>query len=96
MSTINSMYKKTTSTLNSTNKNPNRVAGGLRAQGVDHYTIIDESGSERQIPSQKYVENLEEKIRMYEQRLSRLEKKMNQLTYSNNTLTNEISRSKNY
>ena len=95
MNQINDMYRKTNINSNTSEKNLNRVAGGLRAQGVDHYTIIDESGSERQIPSQKYVQNLEEKIKLYDQRILRLEKKISQLSSSNDSLINEIRRSRN-
>lgn len=44
-------------------KNPNRIAGGLRAQGVDTLMILDEDGQEKEIPSKRYVEALEENLR---------------------------------
>jgi hypothetical protein len=44
-------------------KNPNRVAGGLRAQGVNSFTMLGEDGQEKEVPSQKYVNSLEEQVR---------------------------------
>jgi hypothetical protein len=52
------------------NKNPNRVAGGLRGQGSDHYTLLGEDGTEREVPSRRYVQALEDT------RISVLEKKL--------------------
>lgn len=61
-------------------KNPNRVAGGLRAQGVDSYKLLGEDGSEREIPSQKYVQALEAKIKIQDSRLNEIDKKLRSLT----------------
>lgn len=44
-------------------KNPNRVLGGLRGSGSEILTMVSEDGSEQQIPSVKYVKELENKIR---------------------------------
>jgi len=44
-------------------KNPNRVSGGLKAQGQDSFTMLDESGYEKEIPTQRYVKSLEEQVR---------------------------------
>lgn len=44
-------------------KNPNRVLGGLRGSGGEILTMVSEDGSEQQIPSVKYVKELENKIR---------------------------------
>ena len=55
-------------------KNPNRVLGGLKGQGVDHYSVLGEDGTERQVPTRAYVQGLEEKIRMMDSRLQLLEK----------------------
>ena len=57
-------------------KNPNRVAGGLKGQGVDHFTMLGEDGSELQIPSQKYVSSLEEQIRKQRAAINVLERKL--------------------
>ena len=55
-------------------KNPNRVLGGLKGQGVDHYSVLGEDGNERQVPTRAYVQGLEEKIRMMDSRIQMLEK----------------------
>ena len=54
-------------------KNPNRVLGGLRGQGVDTMTVLGEDGTEHTIPSQKYVQGLEEKLRIQDARIAKLE-----------------------
>ncbi len=57
-------------------KNTNRVLGGLRGQGADHYSVLGEDGVERNVPTQKYVQSLEQKIREQDLRLATLERKM--------------------
>jgi len=88
MSYVKSMYGAATSVAHSIEKNPNRVAGGLRAHGSDHYVMLGEDGSEQKIPSQKYVQALEEKLRLQDVKLSILEKKLKSV---NNELQNVIS-----
>ena len=82
MSYLNKMYgrNKSDQTQSSSNKNPNRVLGGLRGQGADMMTVLGEDGSEHTIPSQKYVQGLEEKIRNQDARISTLEKKLRRVT----------------
>ena len=63
-------------TQSSSNKNPNRVLGGLRGQGADTMTVLGEDGTQHTIPSQKYVQGLEEKIRTQDARLTRLEQQL--------------------
>ena len=63
-------------TQSSSNKNPNRVLGGLRGQGADMMTVLGEDGTQHTIPSQKYVQGLEEKIRTQDARLTRLEQQL--------------------
>lgn len=63
-------------TQSSSNKNPNRVLGGLRGQGADMMTVLGEDGTQHTIPSQKYVQGLEEKIRIQDARLTRLEQQL--------------------
>ena len=58
----------------SSDKNPNRVLGGLRGQGADMMSILREDGTEHKVPSQKYVQGLEDKLRTTEARLTTLEK----------------------
>jgi len=78
MSYLNKMYgrKSPVQTQSSSNKNPNRVLGGLRGQGADMMTVLGEDGTQHTIPSQKYVQGLEEKIRTQDARLTRLEQQL--------------------
>jgi hypothetical protein len=80
MSYIKSMYGAASSVAHTVEKNPNRVAGGLRAQGADHYLLLGEDGSEQKIPSQKYVKALEEKLRLQDAKLLMLDKKLKGIT----------------
>jgi hypothetical protein len=66
---------KPAQTQSSSDKNPNRVAGGLRAQGADHVVMVSEDGSENQIPTQRYVQSLEEQIRKQRAAITVLERK---------------------
>jgi hypothetical protein len=64
MSYLSNMYGRKQTSVEKTNvKNPNRVAGGLRAQGVDTFEMLGEDGSIQKIPTQAYVQSLEEQIR---------------------------------
>jgi len=64
MNYLAKMYgRKKTAESSSSDKNPNRVAGGLRAQGVDTFEMLGEDGSVQKIPTQAYVQSLEEQIR---------------------------------
>jgi hypothetical protein len=56
-------------------KNPNRVAGGLRAQGVDMFEMLGEDGSVKKIPTEAYVRSLEEQIRKQRAAITVLERK---------------------
>jgi hypothetical protein len=80
MSYLNNMYGAARGVPANNNKNPNRVAGGLRGQGYDHFTMLGEDGTERQIPTHKYVQALEEKLRVQDARIQMLEKKMKGLS----------------
>jgi hypothetical protein len=60
-------------------KNPNRVLGGLRGQGADMMTVLGEDGTQHTIPSQKYVQGLEEKLRTQEARITMLEKQLRRM-----------------
>ena len=68
--------KKPTPESSSSNKNPNRVSGGLKAQGGDHFTMIAENGLEQQIPTQRYVQSLEEQSRKQRAAITVLERKL--------------------
>ena len=65
MSYLNQMYgkNKPTQTQSSSDKNPNRVTGGLKGQGVDHLVMVAEDGNQQQIPTLKYVQSLEQQIK---------------------------------
>ena len=58
----------------SSDKNPNRVLGGLKGAGVNSFTMLGEDGMEKQIPTTAYVHALEEKLKVQEQRIIALEK----------------------
>jgi hypothetical protein len=60
----------------SSDKNPNRVAGGLRAQGVDTLTILGEDGSSQELPTLAYVRSLEEQSRKQRAAIAVLERKL--------------------
>ena len=74
--------KKPVQTQLSSDKNPNRVSGGLKAQGADHYTVIAEDGSTQEIPSQRYVQSLEEQVRKQRGVINALERKTSRLEQS--------------
>ena len=82
MTFIQSMYQKTNSnkSMDFSDKNPNRVSGGLRGQGVDHVVFMSEDGSEKAVTTLKYTQSLEHKINEQQQRISRLEKDNNKIT----------------
>jgi len=88
MSYLTSMYSKNkpAQTQSSSDKNPNRVTGGLRAQGVDKMTMVAEDGSNHEVPTVEYVRSLEEQskkqraaINVLERKLARLDSALQQL-----------------
>ena len=78
MNYLAKMYSRNKSTpeSSSSDKNPNRVSGGLKAQGGDHFTMIAENGLEQQIPTQRYVQSLEEQSRKQRAAITVLERKL--------------------
>ena len=78
MSYLNQMYgrKQPAQTQSSSNKNPNRVTGGLKAQGVDRFTMVSEDGSQQEIPTVEYVRSLEEQSRKQRAAINVLERKL--------------------
>jgi hypothetical protein len=80
MSYLHNMYGRKIQPATTQDKNANRVLGGLRGQGADHYSILGEDGVERNVPTQKYVQSLEQKIREQDTRMSVLEKRMRSLS----------------
>lgn len=78
MSYLSQMYGKNrpNQTQSSSDKNPNRVTGGLKGQGVDHLVMVAEDGNQQQIPTLKYVQSLEEQIRKQRAAINVLERKV--------------------
>lgn len=70
-------------------KNANRVLGGLRGQGVDHYSILGEDGIERSVPTQRYVQALEEKIRIQDAKIAAQDAKFSVIEKRLRSLTND-------
>ena len=96
MSYLNTMYSNKSLSSKApekaSTKNPNRVAGGLKGQGVDHFIMMSEDGSEQQVPTQRYVNSLEEQIRkqrgainVLERKLARCESSIDRLNSLNST-----------
>jgi len=78
MSYLSKMYgrNKPDQTRSSSDKNPNRVTGGLRAQGVDRFTMISEDGTQQDVPSLEYVRSLEEQSKKQRAAITVLERKL--------------------
>ena len=78
MSYLSKMYgrKPQVQTQSSSDKNPNRVTGGIKGQGVDHIVMVSEDGAENQIPTQRYVQSLEDQIRKQRTAITVLERKL--------------------
>ena len=70
----------------SSDKNPNRVAGGLRAQGVDMFEMLGEDGSVKKIPTEAYVRSMEEQIRKQRAAIDVLERRLSRCDRSIQTL----------
>jgi TolA-binding protein len=68
--------KKPAQTQSSSDKNPNRVAGGLRAQGADTMMMVSEDGSQQELPTLAYVRSLEEQGRKMRTAINNLERKL--------------------
>lgn len=77
MSYLNRMYGIKPNTEITTDKNPNRVTGGLKAQGVDRLTMVAEDGSSQELPSLAYVRSLEDQLRKQRAVIEGLGKKVN-------------------
>ena len=96
MSYLNQMYgRKAVPKSTTADKNPNRVAGGLRAQGADHFTMLGEDGSEQHIPTQRYVQSLEDQIRKQRAVVDVLERKLSKQRTSIDAIENYIRNNKN-
>ena len=95
MNYLAKMYSRNKSTpeSSSSDKNPNRVSGGLKAQGGDHFTMIAENGLEQQIPTQRYVQSLEEQSRKQRAAITVLERKLTRVEAALEQMKGVISRS---
>lgn len=76
-------------------KNPNRVLGGLKGAGVDTYSMLGEDGQEKHVPTKAYVQGLEEKVRQQDQRLAVLEKQIRRINNDQKVDRETISRTAN-
>lgn len=99
MNNLKKMYGTSTSVPSNTvvddTKNPNRVAGGLRAQGVDTFDMLGEDGAVKQIPTHAYVKSLEEQLRQQRSAVNVLERKLNRLDRAHNELQSFVSNKAN-
>ena len=96
MSYLNKMYGRTSMgkpTQSSPDKNPNRVTGGLKAQGVDRFTMLGEDGTQQEVPSLQYVTSLEEQSRKQRAAITVLERKLTRCETAIEQLRTIISRS---
>lgn len=93
---IHAMYARTKAQVQSPLKNPNRVLGGLKGAGVNSFTMLDEDGMEKQIPTQAYVFALEEKLSRLEQQLKEQDKRIRRLSndqkLDRNTIAGAVNR----
>jgi hypothetical protein len=74
-----------------TDKNPNRVTGGLKAQGVDRFTMVSEDGSNHEVPTIDYVRSLEEQSKKQRAAINVLERKLTRLDTALQQLQNAIT-----
>ena len=94
MSYLAKMYGRNKPALiQSSDKNPNRVTGGLKAQGVDRFTMMAEDGSSREIPTVEYVRSLEEQSRKQRAAITVLERKLTRCETAIEQLRAMVSRS---
>jgi hypothetical protein len=95
MSYLNQMYgrNKPVQTQSSSDKNPNRVTGGLRAQGADTVVMLGEDGSQQEVPSLQYVRSLEEQSKKQRAAITVLERKLTRCETAIEQLKGIINRS---
>jgi len=74
-------------------KNPNRVTGGLRAQGVDTFEMLGEDGSLQKIPTIEYVRSLEDQSKKQRAAITILERKLTRCETAIEQLRAMVSRS---
>lgn len=95
MSYLNKMYGAQTPQGIVKDKNPNRVLGGLKGAGVNTYTMLGEDGVEKRIPTEAYVQALEEKLRQQDGRIAVLEKQIRRLNNDQKVDRESFSRALN-
>jgi len=95
MSYLNKMYgnKSSSQTQSKSDKNPNRVTGGLKAQGVDTIVMLGEDGASQELPTLEYVRSLEEQSKKQRAAITVLERKLTRLDTAFNHLQSNINRS---
>jgi hypothetical protein len=86
------MYGGKPQQTTTTDKNPNRVTGGLRAQGVDRFTMLGEDGSTKEIPTLEYVRSLEEQSKKQRAAIDVLERKLTRCDTAIQQLQNALVR----
>lgn len=94
MSYLNKMYGRQAknSSPTASNKNPNRVTGGLRGQGVDTLTMVSEDGTSKELPTLEYVRSLEEQSKKQRAAITTLERKANRQETAIQQLSSAIMR----
>ena len=94
MSYLSKMYgrNKPAQTQSSSEKNPNRVTGGLRAQGVDTMTMISEDGVKQELPTLEYVRSLEDQSKKQRAAITVLERKLTRLDTALQQLQSALNR----
>ena len=91
MTYLNKMYRSSAPSPSQSNKNPNRVAGGIRGQGANTIAMLGEDGIERILPTQKYVQALEEQIRKQQAAITVLERKLTRVSTAQERLASQIT-----
>jgi hypothetical protein len=92
MSYLNQMYSRGNPlTPKQANKNPNRVAGGHRGQGSDSIALLGEDGVERILPTQKYVQALEQQITKQHSAINVLERKLARVQKTTEALESSVA-----
>jgi len=86
------MYGTKKSQPKESNKNPNRVTGGLRAQNVDKFTMISEDGSHQDVPTLEYVRSLEDQSKKQRAAIDILERKLARQESALQQLVSTVSR----
>ena len=92
MSYLHRMYGIKPNTEITNDKNPNRVTGGLRAQGVDKLTMVAEDGSSQELPSLAYVRSLEDQLRKQRAVVEGLSKKISRQDITIQQINNTVMR----